>query len=529
MMPQTIEFEPVSWLTDAMIEEYIDPHGTAALDGLSAEQMEAVRLAALDELIPPYELPVGDFSTWHVDGLNGAIAEAARTDDDDPLGDMATVAEAAAYDPPPREFLLEDSIPVGAAAGIFGDGGTGKTTIAITMAVAIERGIEVFGLKTSQAPVLGIFAEDDSDELKRRLKAVCASLGVQRDAVTGFHYQSRFGRENLLGRFDANGAFHSNELFARIRSKAIAVGARLIILDNVNFIYPDNINDPARVTRFVAALNGLAADINGAVLLLGHIAKAQGSQYAGTAAWSNACRSRMFFDFETAGSDGVSDANGRVLTRPKANYAARGGDIKLTWHQGAFILPDDLPADVYAEQTLNVQANGENERFMECLAKATEEQRSTSHSRAAGNYAPRLFARMTLAKGMGIHGFERAMERLLHLGRIRADQTLWQRKNRTWVTGIGPHSGCSQVIDIACTGVAQNGCTEPHTTTAQVSDIPCTAVAPHSGLLSKDNMGAATAAAAPIPESPESDSAAAPPGESHARRTLNGTSPRTVL
>jgi len=39
------------------------------------------------------------------------------------------------------------------------------------------------------------------------------------------------------------------------------------------------VNDPGDVTRFLAHLNRQALDINGAVLLIDHIAKAVGSHF----------------------------------------------------------------------------------------------------------------------------------------------------------------------------------------------------------------------------------------------------------
>src|SRR3546814_14239190 len=60
----------------------------------------------------------------------------------------------------------------------------------------------------------------------------------------------------------------------------------------------------------------------------------------------------------------------------------------LSWHEWAFILEDELPNDQRAEIAAVVQANGENDAFLRCLASATEQKRAVSHN-PGSNYAPR--------------------------------------------------------------------------------------------------------------------------------------------
>jgi len=99
-----------------------------------------------------------------------------------------------------------------------------------------------------------------------------------------------------------------------------------------------------------------------------------------------------------------------------------------------------------------------------------EERRNTSANTAASNYAPRVFAKMTLARGVTDKQLEAAMNRLFHLEIIRNDEKLWKRENRTWVTGIKQVQGCTnprtnpaQSPAQSVPQAAQSYTTDPHT------------------------------------------------------------------
>src|SRR3546814_10713818 len=85
-------------------------------------------------------------------------------------------------------------------------------------------------------------------------------------------------------------------------------------------------------------------------------------------AWENQVRSRLFMERPAD----TLDRDVRVLSRHKANYAQNGEEIAFRWHEWAFILEDELPNDQRAEIAAVVQANGENDAFLRCLARSEE-------------------------------------------------------------------------------------------------------------------------------------------------------------
>lgn len=403
-----------------------DPAGAAHVQAVRAVAGEAA--AGFATLLLPGPAK-SDVSDWLARGGTAAelvrLAEAALAGPEcEVLGAMASVASLAAVEPPPMRWIVDQMLPVGAVTTLFGDGGVGKTLAAMQIGVAVERGVPVFGHATEQAPVLGFFCEDTGDELHRRFRSVCIAQGVVQSAVEHFAFQSRFGHESLLGSFEATGAFMPSPLLRAIRDRARATGARLVILDNILHLYPGNVNDPGEVTRFIAPLNRLALDIDGAVLLLGHIAKAAGSQFAGTMAWSNASRSRLFFgrpgDLEEGGADpaaALADPDARILARMKANYAPISAPMALRWHQGAFLREADLPRDYREELAEAAGTARDNALFLACLRVRNGQRRAVSE-RGGPTYAPKEFAAMKESEGIGKARLTQAMERLFGLGKI---------------------------------------------------------------------------------------------------------------
>lgn len=75
---------------------------------------------------------------------------------------------------PRREWLVPDLIPGGTVTMLGGDGGTGKSTLALGLAVATVAGSPRAGRSIEGCgPAAFLSAEDDADELHRRLDAIC--------------------------------------------------------------------------------------------------------------------------------------------------------------------------------------------------------------------------------------------------------------------------------------------------------------------------------------------------------------------
>ena len=197
---------------------------------------------------------------------------------------------------PERPWIVPSWIPSRAATLLAGSGGTGKSLLVQQWLTAIATGEPFLGMVASEpVPVLYVNCEDDSEELWRRQEDICRAIGVDMAHLraAGFHVLPRVGLANGLGSFDELGNFRPGQLLQDIRAYALANGVRLVALDNLAHLFPGKEIDRAEVTAFCASLAGLAIELDGAVLLLGHPAKADGSTYSGSTAWEAAVRQRL--------------------------------------------------------------------------------------------------------------------------------------------------------------------------------------------------------------------------------------------
>ena len=330
---------------------------------------------------------------------------------------------------PEREWVVPGWILPRAVTLISGAGGTGKSLLIQQWLSAIALGDGFMGTRgTAPVPALYVNCEDDAEELQRRQAAIAKTFNRRMASYAGqLHLVARLGMDNPIGVIGDDGKFKPNQFFDDIRDAALLVGAKVIALDNAMQLYVGNLNDPREVTVFCNALTRLAIETGAAVILAGHVAKAQGSEFAGTMAWENAVRMRLFLkrEIDEKGEE-VEDSDRRILTRGKANSARKGERLTMIWHEGAF--HDE--GQIAGTQGRLVQ---EEVAFLRCLDAVTEQRRHVSHMPAA-NFAPKVFAAMPEASGVSRKALEQAMERLFASNEIVANEELWRDEKKRRMT-----------------------------------------------------------------------------------------------
>ena len=245
--------------------------------------------------------------------------------------------------PPPRFWIAEDWVPYGVVTGLYGDGGVGKSLIAQQLQTGTALGSTWLGLPVERIGSLGVYCEDDENELWRRQCGINASYGVDHDALGLKHWMPRLGENNILMAFARNGVGELTTFHRHVIEAALDLEARLVIIDTAADTFGGNENDRDQVRQFVQrALGQIALKIRGAVVCCAHPSRAgltSGSGDSGSTGWNNAFRSRQYLFEPDAEPDEPPDPNARILERKKANYAAREDRLRLRWHNGV-IIPD---------------------------------------------------------------------------------------------------------------------------------------------------------------------------------------------
>jgi RecA-family ATPase len=316
---------------------------------------------------------------------------------------------------PERKWIVPGWIPHGAVTMFGGDGGVGKSLIAMQLATACATGKPWLGQAAMACKVLGVFCEDDVSELHRRQDAINRHYGVTFGDLENMQWVSRVGDDAIMMKFEYDKG-EATEFFQQVHDAAQDFGAQLIVLDALHDLFGGNENARPQARQFINLLRSLALDCDGAVVLTAHpslTGLSSGSGLSGSTAWNNAVRSRLYLTRPSAEDGAIVDENERVLKRVKANYARAGDRLDLMWRDGAF---DHIgrPQGVFAGMAIRSAETA----FLDALDALTKAGRNVSDSRNAGNYAPKAILSTTHGKGLKRHEIAAAMERLFTDGKI---------------------------------------------------------------------------------------------------------------
>lgn len=206
------------------------------------------------------------------------------------------------------DWLWEPYLPLGEAVLLAGDGGVGKTYLALALASAITTGSPLPGMDRGGAPA-SVLLVTDEDDLAKTVKKRSRLLGCDesrfhafdRDALDGHDWKECVIREAKLKK------------------------VRLIILDPwQSFIPPGtNTNSLGEIRTAMRGFKRIARETGATVLLISHFNKMVGGKAQhrvnGSADLVNASRSTLVVGTVQDGEDEI-----KVLAHAKTNYGAKG-------------------------------------------------------------------------------------------------------------------------------------------------------------------------------------------------------------
>lgn len=211
--------------------------------------------------------------------------------------------------PPPVDWVVEGWLAAGTVTTLFAQGGFGKSLIAQQLLTSVANNRDWLGMSVSAGCAMGFFSEEDSNELLRRQQRIFHAYGLESDSG-GKHLfiSARVGMSNTLVTFDHSKSMLGSKFLRAIEAEVERIKPRLLVLDNTAQMFGGDENDRHHVTSFLNLLSGIAIRHSLAVLVLGHTAKADVSEFSGSTAWSNAGRSRLFLRREEDGTSTLSIA-----------------------------------------------------------------------------------------------------------------------------------------------------------------------------------------------------------------------------
>jgi RecA-family ATPase len=363
-----------------------------------------------------------DVPEWEPNNTDPDTDTAKEETESEPRLPVINIAAWYNVSVPERQWVVRDRVPLTAVTLLSGDGGVGKTILALHLAAATALARDWLNALPEPGPVFVICCEDDDAELHRRLDRIVAHCGSSFEELSkSMSLISLAGEDAVMAAPSNSGLIMPTDRFKQVYKTACDIQPKLIIIDNSADVFAGNENDRAQVRQFITLLRGLAIRANAGLLLTSHPSLTginTGTGLSGSTAWNASVRSRLYFTRATTEKDEEPDSDLRVLQVMKANYGPVGETVTVRWKDGLFLPTsgisnlEKLAAEQKADQT-----------FLTLLTRFNGQNRNTCEKPSAHNYAPVLFAKEGEAKAAGIKkaGFEDAMRRLFAANKIRLE------------------------------------------------------------------------------------------------------------
>lgn len=254
--------------------------------------------------------------------------------------------------PPARQWLVEDWLPAGRVAMLTGEGGAGKSRLALQLAAGVASGGSDSGawLRTTDgvlrlgdaipregAPVVFASWEDEPDEFFRRLFQISggAAEWVTPERLRNLRIANMMGEGPVWAPSQGSHISSMAELTdtgQRLRRLCERTGARLLIMDPLAAAYASQENTRGLVRAFVSHWDDWAQANDCTILLLAHPPKSSMYNYAGSTDWLGAVRALWSLQREDqSGQDDRSGPTTWKLDSVKGNYRGPTESVRLEW------------------------------------------------------------------------------------------------------------------------------------------------------------------------------------------------------
>lgn len=262
--------------------------------------------------------------------------------------------------PPLRRWLLKDLVVLGKVGAVVAPGGSSKSQWMLQLAVSVATGIPLADHWEvgETGGVIVLFAEDDDDEIHRRLHRIKTHLTMRGHEKAlaplseRLYIFSTIGTDTLLTKKGTTGEVSATVTVDRIAALARQVpDLRLIVIDPGSRFRGGEENSNEDATRFVEALEKLAQQTGATVMLAHHANKnssASGSEVSqsasrGASALTDGLRWQMNLNRPTDSQANAlnlpKDALGSYVaaTVTKTNYSAIPAPVLLERGQDGYL------------------------------------------------------------------------------------------------------------------------------------------------------------------------------------------------
>ena len=307
---------PLEWTTRLVAEaaaNCIPPWGSAP----DEEPVERLVERVYQRYQPNPELVVGSTPSLVAGNhyRHSLITANSDSESDEPVAvDVSTLPE-----PPRRGWLVPDLVPEGTVTSWYGDDGTGKSVLALALAICLASGKPFLDRPVQQGTVLYVDTEFDQDEFIRRAYKLARGMGLSAPPAGVLYYRTRYSLTTPGGQRDIV------RLVERYQPT-------LLIVDSITLgSYSSDLKEASETTSLMEFLQQLRVT----TLTLDHIPKPPpGASLAYARPWGSfAKRAKARHTVLVT----PSEAGGVVLRVTKSNLAKVGAmaGAAITWADDA--------------------------------------------------------------------------------------------------------------------------------------------------------------------------------------------------
>ncbi|MGJ4908861.1 AAA family ATPase [Bradyrhizobium sp. HKCCYLS2033] len=335
-----------------------------------------------------------------------------------PAAPFATITPAAwrGTEPQPQRWLAQGRVPRGDLTILAGNGGSGKTEIAVQLLVSAAAGLgDWLGCVVDPGAALFLSCEEPEDNVRDRVERIAKHRQIDPHAIADLHLVFPELDQTWLCSVDRAGKVHRTPLLELLEAWIAQHKPAVVVIDSVAAVFDGDAIQRRQVRAFLAMLRKLARDRDVAILLLDHPSvrgMSDGSGTANSVDWRNSVRSMLHLS-----DPEQDDSDARTLEVKKSNRGRVGDKTRLRWtgltfttEQQATTSPERAAAERKVEET-----------FLRLLDRFTAEGREVRHTTGNG-YAPGEFAAHPEARGIKAKALAEAMQRLFASGQIKVVQ-----------------------------------------------------------------------------------------------------------
>src|SRR5262245_21126671 len=201
-------------------------------------------VASEEHIRPDSAMPEDDVGVGDDFGANGGAKEQHAKGDGErararhdalPFIDMSRWDDEPA---PEREWAVDNRIPLKQPYLFTGHGAVGKSLVELQRACAHVLDRYWLGMKVKSGPVIYLGAEDDADELHRRLADILAHYGATfADLIGKLHLLSYAGDDCLLAQPDAGGLIRPTPLWKLVEQATLDIKPVAVMFDTLADVY----------------------------------------------------------------------------------------------------------------------------------------------------------------------------------------------------------------------------------------------------------------------------------------------------